>query len=334
MQKLVSRNPVQRFKEGKKLEFLRAGGKPWAGYYTVGNWPKSGSTTPVKKNSVLTGLQLKLWNNGFFKNVKDRRGNAASYESAVDGAMSEMTRQAIEAARAAGYEVDEKTGIFKKPVQQQASTQQKPQQVKKQTRFVTTSGASAPPQIIEQAATAVKSHVEEAGDFVAHNPAAILIEDMSRATLNRMIEAITGKRPFGGRTITSLPTLQQQELINQVKFAKSQGVDYFNSDMYKKMYQYNYGSRNGQEGEDRTGLWARMNSPRARIEHTLGQYKFYTDENGNTIVTDVYDFNDDQKQGGEGRYVNVRNNIAATYGSRSSEPDKGKIKYKINLGKL
>lgn len=51
MQKLVSRNPVQRFKEGKKLEFFQAGGKPWAGYYT-GNWPKSGSTTPVKKKTV------------------------------------------------------------------------------------------------------------------------------------------------------------------------------------------------------------------------------------------------------------------------------------------
>ena len=40
--------------------------------------------------------------------------------------------------------------------------------------------------------------------------------------------------------------------------------------MYNKMYQYNYGSRNGLEGENRSGIWNRINTPRARLEHTLG----------------------------------------------------------------
>ena len=45
MNKLISRNPVQRFKEGRKIEKFQGGGEPepWAGYYTVGNWPKSRS---------------------------------------------------------------------------------------------------------------------------------------------------------------------------------------------------------------------------------------------------------------------------------------------------
>lgn len=41
MNKLVSKNPIQRFKLGNKVEKLYGGG--WAGYYTVGNWPKSGN---------------------------------------------------------------------------------------------------------------------------------------------------------------------------------------------------------------------------------------------------------------------------------------------------
>ena len=39
MNKLVSKNPIQRFKLGQKIEKLQDGG--WAGYYTPGNWPKS-----------------------------------------------------------------------------------------------------------------------------------------------------------------------------------------------------------------------------------------------------------------------------------------------------
>ena len=240
-----------------------------------------------------------------------------------------MTRQAMEnnKKRRDAIQINtSKQRIGKQKEEQQNS--------KNSINFVTSSGSFTPPQIIEKTTTSVKPYVEEAGDFIGHNPALIFMEDADRASSNRIVEALTGKRPFKGRTITSLPTLQQQELINQVKFAKEHGTNHFNSDMYRKMYQYNYGSRNGYRGEDRSGLWARMNSPRARLEHTLGQYSFYTDENGNTIVTDVYDFNDNQKQGGEGRYVNVRNNIAGTFGSRSSDPNEGKIKYKINLGKL
>ena len=49
MNKLVSRKPIQRFKEGKKIEKFQAGG-PWAGYYTVGNWPRN-EVTPRRKTS-------------------------------------------------------------------------------------------------------------------------------------------------------------------------------------------------------------------------------------------------------------------------------------------
>ena len=48
MNKLVSKNPIQRFKLGQKIEKLQDGG--WAGYYTPGNWPKSGKS--IKKQSI------------------------------------------------------------------------------------------------------------------------------------------------------------------------------------------------------------------------------------------------------------------------------------------
>lgn len=53
MNKLVSKNPIQRFKLGQKIEKLQDGG--WAGYYTVGNWPKSGnySTKTITKQAAI-----------------------------------------------------------------------------------------------------------------------------------------------------------------------------------------------------------------------------------------------------------------------------------------
>ena len=55
MNKLVSKNPIQRFKLGQKIEKLQDGG--WAGYYTVGNWPKSrnySTKTTTKQIAVQT----------------------------------------------------------------------------------------------------------------------------------------------------------------------------------------------------------------------------------------------------------------------------------------
>lgn len=271
-------------------------------------------------------LQEALFKAGFFD-------EGTTFNKAVDGIKGKMTDRAIQRAKDAGYNINTDTGTINKvsSINEQPLDQQKP--VRK-NKFVTTSGSFTPSQVIEQSTSSVTPYMEEAADFVGHNPALILAEDMDKATPNRIAEALFGIRPFKGRTITNLPSLQKQELINQVKFARERGYNSFTSDLYNQMYNYNYGSKTGIGGEDRSGLWARMNTPRARLEHTLGQYNFYTDENGNTIVTDIYDFNDDQKQQGDGKYANIRNGIAVTYGSRSSEPDEGKIKYKINLGKI
>jgi hypothetical protein len=43
----------------------------------------------------MSALQLALWNRGFFKGIKDRKGRAATYETAVDGLSGRMTNAAI-----------------------------------------------------------------------------------------------------------------------------------------------------------------------------------------------------------------------------------------------
>ena len=161
----------------------------------------------------------------------------------------------------------------------------------------------------------------------------MVLEDLTRVNANRAFNKVFGVRPFDGRTITSLPTMQTEELKKQVKFAMEHGKKGFDAEMYKLMYGHNYASKNGEGGQDRSGFWNRMNTPKGRLEHTLGAYGFYVDDNGDIIVHDTYDFNVGQKQGGNGKYAAARN-FVGEFGSKSTDPNEGKIKYRINLGKL
>lgn len=287
---------------------------------------------PMASNN-LAKLQDQLWKMGAFKGVKDRRGREATYDTAVDGVTGNMTRTAIQNAKNAGYVIDEQRGTVTKTSEKKVEkvTQEK----KPQTRFMTSSGAMMPSQVMSQATEAIANNqtLQNTADFLGHNPAMMALEDLDRANSNRLTEALFGVRPFKGRTITRLPNLQTEELKKQVLFARSKGRNNFDANMYKSMYGHAYASRNGEGGQDRSGFWNRMNTPKGRLEHTLGAYGFYTDNEGNTIVHDIYDFNNGQKQGGDGRYA-VTRNFLGEFGSHSSDPNEGKIRYRINLGKL
>lgn len=287
---------------------------------------------PMQSNN-LARLQDQLWKMGAFKGLKDRKGRDVTYETAIDGIKGGMTDAAIANAQKMGYTVNSNGTLQQQAKPQQAKSQTTPKA--KGSRFVTTSGAYLPAQVIERATQSIGNNpkAQNVADFLAHNPGMILLEDIDRANSNRLTEALFGVRPFKGRTITSLPTLQMEELKKQVQFAKSKGRNGFDSEMYRQMYGYNYGSRNGANGQDRSGFWNRMSTPSGRLEHTLGAYGFYTDEQGNTIVHDIYDYNVGQRQGGDGRYAATRN-FAGEFASKSTDPNEGKIKYSINLGKL
>lgn len=76
--------------------------------------------------------------------------------------------------------------------------------------------------------------------------------------------------------------------------------------------------------------WRNTGVPNS-IEYMLGDFSFGTDENGNIIVQDTYDFNDGEGQGGNGHYKGIRG-WAGRHASSNKEPDSQKIRFKVNLG--
>lgn len=67
MKNLVSKNPVQRFKWGRKIEKFQGGGesKPWAGYYTVGNWPKTAKKEVANNTKGITPAEQAEFNRNY-----------------------------------------------------------------------------------------------------------------------------------------------------------------------------------------------------------------------------------------------------------------------------
>ena len=261
----------------------------------------------------VAGLQERLFKGGFYD-------EGTTFEQAVDGIMGSKTKKALAKEAAAR----KNTPLPTKQTNQQEEDYS--------PRIITTGGAYIPTPVIEQASKATAPGAMQAGDYITNNPAALLFEDLNRAALNRAFEKLTGKRPLKGRTITTLPTLQKEELIKQIQFAKGLGKQAFDEEAFKKMYGYDYASSKGEEGKYR-GILGRMKTPRERLEHTLGVYPFYEDAEGNTIVDNEYDFNVNQHQNGENRYAKLRN-FAGEFASKSIDPREGKIIYKINLGKI
>lgn len=76
----------------------------------------------------------------------------------------------------------------------------------------------------------------------------------------------------------------------------------------------------------------RMAGVPGQIEYTLGDWNFSTDDDGNIVVNDTYDFNSGEGQWRKGAYGDLRR-WAGRVASSSSEPDAQKTKFKVNLGK-
>jgi len=74
---------------------------------------------------------------------------------------------------------------------------------------MTSSGPMMPAQVMAQASEAIANNktLQNTADFLGHNPAAMALEDLDRATSNRLAESLFGIRPFKGRTVTRLPNL-------------------------------------------------------------------------------------------------------------------------------
>ena len=161
-------------------------------------------------------------------------------------------------------------------------------------------------------------------DYIS--PAKYFAEDIVRNSINKGFDKTLGIRPIKEKVVTELSNSQMEALRNQVKFAKNRGSKGFSSNMYQQMYGHRYSTNN-------RGFFDRIATPDRQVEHILGRYGFYVDENGDTIVHDIYDYNRGQGSNDTGLYGFLRNEVAKL-SSSSDDPNENKIKFRINLGKV
>lgn len=133
---------------------------------------------PMAPNNLST-LQENLWNIGAFNGVKNKRGQVATVQSAIDGLPGSMTNQAIENAKNMGYFIDEKAGTVSK--NNPASPKNKPgglASMYEMTHAAQTGGMSRIPlmrddhEILEDNGHAIYLHYP---NFVGHSKNAIKI---------------------------------------------------------------------------------------------------------------------------------------------------------------
>jgi len=139
----------------------------------------------------------------------------------------------------------------------------------------------------------------------------------------------------------SLTEAERKELANVVKRAQEQGKSKIEYSDYategNKQSQYADVGGGGGAGD----FFSKVTDPAYSLKTTLGQAKISVDEEGNTVVTDQYNFNDSDgdfsvlglikgiKRAGLSPYAQIRN-IAREFGSGEGEG----AQVKINLGKL
>ena len=242
----------------------------------------------------IAALQDQLFNLGAFGDL--------DYKVAVDAQMGPLTRAALAKAAKMGYTLDKVSGkLTKEPVKELAKeelkTQEKP------------------------------SLVEKIKGFSFNHPAVEAVSDLVAASINRAGKAVLGEgttliqRP----NVTSLPQNQIDILRDMIKQHGGEPKGGFSSSDWRR-YQGTYTGKN-------RSLLERMSTPSGKIEHTLGQFNWYTNDNGDIIITDTYDWNTGEGTPNNGMYSKLRA-FMGEHGSKDTDPDQWKRHYKINIGKL
>lgn len=194
-----------------------------------------------------------------------------------------------------------------------------------------------------RAANAVHNYLDAVGTFNPaigipmklmgtkdQTPAGIFASDVQNAVLNRVyapiVRTLTGNDQAVVRKqsdITSLPDDQMNVLrahYESLPDSRKKAGSWYGEDYRRVSGNYASGNR----------LTERMTIPEDMIANTLGQYNYYTDEHGNVIVTDTYDFSKDFT-GAEGSYSTIRG-LASSAASKETDPDAQKRHFKIVLG--
>lgn len=126
------------------------------------------------------------------------------------------------------------------------------------------------------------------------------------------------------RDIVHMPRPQEEVLRDMIRFKGDSNGQWTEQDWRDFQGTYAGGHRS---------IIRRLATPLGQLEHTLGQFSWKVNEDGDTIVSDVYDWNAGRATLGQGFYTAVRV-FMGKYGSRDTDPDAGKRHYKVNLGKV
>lgn len=143
----------------------------------------------------------------------------------------------------------------------------------------------------------------------------------------------TEPKPHVGKTYTEEDFTEEElnELKRQVTYARSLGYDFWSDHgsvkkdgtIIPSMQEGLYGVQKPETTMDMvTRLF--MPQPQPMLETLLGHYNFYIDKDGNTIITDQYDF--DPAKGGFNAFF-------APFLGSVKDGNKN-MKFNINLGKL
>lgn len=219
------------------------------------------------------------------------------YKGAVDGIVGQKTRAAIAMAGINGYDVVDNKLIRKKLKEENLA------HLKKQE-----------------------------GTFSINNPIIRTIQDLFQAKRNKLyndvaMDPTTGMPLFTkpkSQTIKRIPLSQALVLQELIEFKGTPKSGSFkNSDWKALQGTYTGGNRSVIE---------RSFGPLQSIEHCLGQFSWHTNDSGEVIVTDTFDWNVGNTSKNQGWYTKARDYMGE-HGTSSEAPSNEKTKYEINLGK-
>lgn len=315
----------------KLIAKFKNGNSPSFESYTFNNspYPLTGYVVETyTKNKAISEEQNPTLNNGVssqevkdnivtrresLTNRSDKKGNVSrlqnqlynigafgnlDYKTAVDGVMGTLTKDALVKAAEMGYAYNKTSGeLTKEPVKEESKIQEK------------------------------SNLIERVKGFSFNNPAVEMVSDLASASINRAGKAILGEDTTLIRRsdVTSLPQSQINILRDMIKQHGGEPKGGFSSSDWRD-YQGTYTGGN-------RSLVNRMATPSGKLEHTLGQFNWYTNDDGDIIVTDTYDWNTGEGTPNNGMYSKVRT-FMGKYGSKDTDPDQWKRHYKINIGKL
>lgn len=285
--------------------------------------------------------------------------NLGYYNKSVDGQMGPGTRNAIQQAQADGYKVDMNNFMVngKKRLQKREGTTNT---IKTLQQELTNKGfykgdidgqmgpktksaitmAAINGYIVENNALKVKEIKKEnlrhfqnqKGTFSINNPILRTVQDFFQAKRNKQyndvdMDPVTGMPLFSkpkSQTIKRLPLSQLLTLQELIKFKGTPKKGGFTSNDWRSLQgTYTGGKRS----------WIdRSFGPLQSIEHCLGQFSWHTNDKGEIVVTDTFDWNEGDTSSNQGWYTKARDFMGKN-GTLSTAPDNEKTKYEINLGK-